>query len=287
MSRPGFLKNPMPPAPAKTRGAIRAGSFMPELQAAPWRYHLAHDREDVTLLWITKGQGRAVVNGVRRGLSTHIALWLPARTLFSIELQPGTQALFVQAPAGLAPQEPQAPVLLRIRDGYGQAELTGEIDTMHRELHAKRPLMQDALEARAALIGIWLHRQIEAGAADAPQPTAAQRLVQRYAADLTRHFRTPRSMGSYAEALDVTATHLTRCCRACCGKTAADLLAERRLHAARIALESPKPPVQDVAKSLGFSSPAYFARFIQNHTGVSPTELRRAGRKPATLRSTF
>lgn len=274
MARPGFLKNPMPPAPAKPRGPVRAGSFMPEFQAAPWRYQLAHDREDTTVLWLTKGQGRVMIAGQLRGISMHQALWLPAGTLFAVDLQPGTQALYVHAPPGLAPREPQEPMMLRIRDSFAQAELTGEIDAMHRELMQKRALMQDAVEARVRLLGIWLHRQIEAGAAEPPKETAAQRLARRYATAISRDYRTANAMAVYAEALDVTPTHLSRTCKACCGKTAADLLTERKLHAARLALESPKPPVQEVAKSLGFSSPAYFTRFIQAHTGKTPTALR-------------
>jgi AraC family transcriptional activator of pobA len=279
MSRPGFLKNPMPPAPEKPRGVIRAGSFMLEAQPAPWRYGLTHDREDNMLLWITKGQGRVLIDGILRGISMHHALFLPKGTLFYIDLQPGTQALFTQFPKGLAPSEPASAVLLRIRDSFAQAELTGEIDGLAREAQMKRPLLQEALEARARLLGIWLHRQIEAGAAEPLKTGAAQRLVTRYARAITQEYRSARPMGAYAEDLDVTPTHLTRVCRQCCGKTAADLLTERKLHAARMALESPKPPVQEVAKQLGFASPAYFSRFIVTHTGKTPSTLRAEARK--------
>ena len=230
------------------------------------------------LLWITKGQGRATVNGVMRGISMHNALYLPAGTLFSVDLQPGSQALYVHAPPGLGPREPQEPLLMRIRDSFSQAELTGEIDAMHRELMRKGELLQDSLEARARLIAIWIHRQVRAGAVETPPETAAQRLVRGFAQAVARDFRSARSMASYAEDLHVTATHLSRSCRSCCGKTAADILTERRLHAARVALESPRPPVQEVARSLGFASPAYFTRFIQTHTGQSPSALRAAAR---------
>lgn len=278
MPRPGFLNNPMPPAPVHLHRPIRAGSFMPELQAAPWRYHLAHDREDSLLLWLTKGQGRIMVNGVLRGVSMHHAIWLPAGTLFSVELQPGSQALYAQVPPQPGTHQPANAVILPIRDGRAQAELTAEIDAMQRELHARQPMMQDALEARATLLGIWLQRQITAGAAESRPAGAAQRLAQRFARDLSQHFRSPRTIAAYADALDVTATHLTRVCRRCCGKTAADLLSERRLHAARVALQSPKPPLKDVAASLGFSSAAYFTRFVQAHTGQSPSALRKSAR---------
>ncbi len=285
MGRPGFMKNPMPPAAPRPKGEIRCGSFMLELQPAPWRYGLLNHRDDHMLLWITKGQGRAVVNGVMRGISMHNALFLPAGTLFSVELQAGTQSLFMQAPPGLAPREPQEPMLLRIRDSFAQAELTGEIDSMHREITRKGVLMRDSLESRARLIGIWLHRQIVAGCAETPTESAAQRLVRRFSGAVTRDYRAARALSAYADDLDVTATHLSRSCRACCGKTAAEVLTERRLHAARHALESPRPAVQEVARALGFASPAYFSRFIQTHTGQSPSALRAAARKAQMIKA--
>ncbi len=279
MSRPGFLKRPMPPAPPRPKGEVRSGSYALEVQAAPWKFTLLHDRPEDILLWVTRGQGRVIVNGIRRGISTNNALFLPAGTLFSVEMQQGTQALFVQSPAGLSPYMPHAPLLLRVRDSLSQAELTGTIDAMNRETTQKRPMLQEALAAHVGLIAVWLHRQVQAGATDTPPESAAQRLVRRYAEAVTREFRQPKAMGLYAEALDVTPTHLSRVCRGCCGKTAADILTERKLHAARLALESPAPAVKEVARSLGFASPAYFTRFIQNHTGHTPSALRAATRR--------
>lgn len=278
MSRPGFLRTPMPPAPPKPMGPVRSGSFALEQQSAPWKFTLLHDRTDDVVLWVTKGQGRVVINGIRRGISMNNALFVPAGTLFAVDLQPGTQALIVQSPSGLSPHAPHSPLLLRARDSLAQAELTGTIDAMNREMSQDRSLLQEALTAHVGLIAVWLQRQSRAGSADTPKETAAQRLVRRYAQAVTRDYRKPQPMGQYAEALDVTPTHLSRVCRSCCGRTAADILTERKLHAARIALESPKPAVKEIARALGFTSPAYFTRFIQSHTGQSPSALRAANR---------
>lgn len=278
-AKPGFLSKPMPPARAQPIGEVHCGSYGLAYQAAPWRFGLQHDREENLLLWLTKGQGRVIINGVRRGISMHNALFMPAGTLFSIDLPAGVQALLVQSPAGLTGRLPRSPLLLRVRDSLAQAELTGEIDAMSRELNAKRPHLQEALEAHIRLIAVWLHRQVKLGTADAPKETAAQRLVRRYAQMITREYQSPDLMGDYAEQLNVTPTHLTRVCRECCGMTASDILNERKLHAARVALSQPKPPVQDVARALGFSSPAYFTRFIQNHTGQSPSALRKLSKQ--------
>ena len=286
--RPGFLSKPMPPAPVTLRaqGQVRAGSYALQAQGAAWKFTLMHDRDEDVLIWLTRGQGRVVVNGVMRGVSMNNALFLPAGTLFAVDVPPGTQALMVRSPAGLSPRMPHEPLLLRVRDSLAQAELTGTIDAMTRELSQDRALLNEALEAHVRLIAVWLHRQLRAGAHDPPKETAGQRLVRRYAQEVVRGYQTPRSMGDYAAMLDVTPTHLTRVCRKFCGRTAADLLTDRKLHAARTALEAPKPPVQDIARSLGFSSPAYFTRFVLNHTGRTPSDLRaeQMGVRPARSR---
>lgn len=271
---PAFLRKPMPVSDRNT--AIRCGSFAMAAQGAPWAFALMHDRPENLLLWITRGQGRVVINGVRRGVSMNNALYLPAGTLFSLDLSTGVQALLVESPAGLTGRLPRDPMLIRVRDSLAQAELTAEIDAMRRELHAGRPRTADALEAHVRLLSVWLHRQEVAGAADTPRETAAQRLVQRFAQRVVRHHRSAQNLSDHADALDVTPTHLTRVCRQCCGRTAADILTERKLHAARRALEAGTPAIKQIAQDLGFASAAYFTRFIQTKTGKTPSALRAA-----------
>ena len=106
--------------------------------------------------------------------------------------------------------------------------------------------------------------------------------MQAYAALVARDFTSGRAMAVYARALGVTPTHLTRVCKQASGLTAADLLTERSLHAARDMLEAGELPIGQIAASLGFGSAAYFSRFILQHTGVTPSALRQAAttRKP-------
>jgi AraC family transcriptional activator of pobA len=120
--------------------------------------------------------------------------------------------------------------------------------------------------------------------AQGPQerPNSSTRLMQAYAALVARDFTSGRAMAVYARALGVTPTHLTRVCKQASGLTAADLLTERSLHAARDMLEAGELPIGQIAASLGFGSAAYFSRFILQHTGVTPSALRQAAttRKP-------
>ncbi|WP_370046722.1 MULTISPECIES: helix-turn-helix transcriptional regulator [Salipiger] len=243
-------------------------------QQPGWQYRLLHDRPEHTLIWLTRGQGRATVEGLRRGLGPHNALFIPAGTLFALE--PGLQSLglVLHCPVG-GDLWPGAPRHLRIREGAAQAELTGLLDAMMREQNQQRGHLAEALGAHASLVSVWLRRQGEAAPQDDTKPNATRRLMRLYTCALSAGFRSDRSVSDYAAALGVTPTHLTRTARAACDRTAATMLAERKLHEAQRLLAQPDPPVNRIAESLGFHSAPYFTRFIRSHTGHSPTELRR------------
>ena len=241
-----------------------------------WRLQLAHDRPDHLLIWVTRGQGRMLFDGLRRGLGAHNALWIPAGTLFALDL--GRQAIgqAVIIPDGTPLRLPEIPRHLRIRDVQVQSELTTLIESAQREQTQGRTLHQDALEAHAALMSVWLRRQIMLEE-HVPDPrNAAGRLAKRFCDMVPNHYRSGAPMADYAVALDVTPTHLTRTLKSATGLSAAELLTERSLHAARVLLTETQQPAQAIAQFLGFGSAAYFTRFIQHHTGMTPGKLRRA-----------
>jgi AraC family transcriptional regulator, transcriptional activator of pobA len=82
-------------------------------------------------------------------------------------------------------------------------------------------------------------------------------------------------VADYARALGVTPTHLSRCCRETCGRPALALLNDRVLFEARQLLRDTRVPVQDIARSLGFSSAAYFSRAFLAKAGSTPSAFRR------------
>ncbi len=239
-----------------------------------WRVMLAHDRPYHLLIWITRGQGLALLDGTRRGVGAHNALFVPARNLFALDLGRQTTGHCLRLPESTSLQLPEIPRHFRIRDVHVQSELTGLIEASQREHQSARPLSADALEGYSALMAVWLRRQILLDEHTPPRHKAAQRLSQRFCAMLPARFTSGETMAAYAADLDVTPTHLTRAVKAATGKTAADLLTERLLHEARRLLMETTEPAQNIARHLGFGSAAYFTRFIQHHTGATPSKLR-------------
>ncbi|UWR24167.1 AraC family transcriptional regulator [Sulfitobacter sp. S190] len=243
-----------------------------------WRLNLAHDREVHMLLWLTRGQGLLMLDGQRRGLGPHNAVFVPAGSLFALDLGRQSIGQAVLIPAATPLRFPQIPCHLRIRDAQVQSELTSFIEAAQREEQQDRPLAQDAMEAHVALMSVWLRREA-AKEEHVPQPrNAGERLSSRFAEQVSLQYASGRTMGQYAKDLGVTPTHLTRAVKAATGRTAADILTERILYAARSLLEMTPHPAQNIARHLGFGSAAYFTRFIQQHTGHPPSILRRNAR---------
>lgn len=282
--RPPAAANADPAPDALLRKPLKCVTLAQLAAEGSWQNTLPHALEDHMFLWITKGQGRAMIRGVRRGIGINNVIYLPRGTLFSIDAgaQCFGQALLVRGEN--LPLMPLEAKHLRIRDVTAQGELAGLVEMIQREQQMEQPLQTEAMLAKFALLSVWLRRQmlamLDEGDKVSPalksRETAGQRLCRKYADLLESEFRSGKTMAEYAAALDVTPTHLTRVCRQNAGMTAADMITGRVLYEARRLLMQPEPAVQKIAKYLGFGSPAYFTRFMQNHTGKTPSALRRA-----------
>ncbi|WP_136682767.1 AraC family transcriptional regulator [Falsirhodobacter xinxiangensis] len=241
-----------------------------------WRVEAMRSISEPLLLWFTKGQGRITVAGQTRGYTAHNAIFIPAGVMHGFEVgqQVFGQALFFGRDHGLPLSD--APRHLRIREVLVQQELNVLLDNIQRESAATTTGADRAARHWCGLLSVWLDRQVERGNADAAPDDATRRLVARYADLLEREFRTGMNVADLAAALGVTPTHLTRCCKATCGRPASALLHDRILFEARHLLAETDMPVAQIAKSLGFASPAYFTRAFSNLAGASPTAFRRA-----------
>lgn len=261
--------------PRLSEGALRLMAIPRLAAGGKWRVEAMRSLSEPLLLWFTKGQGRITIAGQTRGYSTHTAVFLPAGVMHGFEVGPqvfGTAVYFGRDP-GLP--LPAAPQLIRVREVHAQQELNITLDMIQRELHAETPGHERAARAYLGLLGVWLERQVAKAAPEQGKPDAAKRLVARYTDLMEREFRSGAGVGDLAAALGVTTTHLTRCCRQACGRSAIALLQDRRIFEARRLLAETDLPVARIGAETGFTSPAYFTRAFQQMTGTSPTAFRR------------
>ena len=241
-----------------------------------WRVEAMRTLSESCLLWFTKGQGRITVAGVTRGYTAHNAIFIPAGVMHGFEVGPqvfGSAVFFGKDTSVTLPADP---LHLRIREVHAQQEVNGVLDMIQREMDSDTPAHDRATRHYLGLLGVWLERQAVRTAPEAVRPDAARRLVARYTKLMESRFRQGAGVGDLAGELGVTPTHLTRCCRETCGRSAIDLLQDRRIFEACSLLSETKTPVGRVGASLGFTSAAYFTRAFQHHTGLSPSAFRRA-----------
>lgn len=249
-----------------------------------WRVEAMRTLSEPCFLWFTKGQGRITVAGVTRGYTAHNAIYIPAGVMHGFEVGPQVFGTAIFFGKGSDVTLPATPLHLRIREVHAQQELNAVLDMIQREMDAGTPAHDRATRHYLGLLGVWLERQAVKAAGDAVKPDAARRLVARFTTLMEGEFRTGAGVGDLAAALGVTPTHLTRCCRAACGRSAIDLLQDRRIFEARRLLAETDLPVGRVGQSLGFTSAAYFTRAFQHLTGLSPTAFRRAQEPVAAIR---
>ena len=241
-----------------------------------WRVEAMRSLSEACFLWFTKGQGRITLAGLTRGYTAHNGIFIPPGVMHGFEVGPqvfGTAVFFGKDCRVVLPAQP---LHLRIREVHAQQELNVTLDAMQRELDATTPGHVRAAEHHLGLLGVWLERQGVKAQTGAPRPDAAWRLVARYTALLEQEFRSGAGVGDLAAQLDVTPTHLTRCCQQACGRSAIELLQDRRIYEARRMLSETKLPVGRIGAELGFTSAAYFTRAFQHRTGHSPTAFRRS-----------
>lgn len=249
---------------------------IPRLAAGgKWRVEAMRAYSEPCLLWFTKGQGRITMAGLTRGYTAHNAIFIPAGTMHGFEVGPqvfGTAVFFGREPAVPLPDAPQH---LRIRETFAAQELNVTLDLIARESDSAQPGAARAALCHLGLLSVWLERQIARTQPEARKPDATTRLVARFTDLMEREFRSGAGVGDLAAALGVTPTHLTRCCRSACGRSAIDLLQDRRIFEARRMLLETGDPVHRIAESLGFTSAAYFTRAFQAAVGKTPTAFRR------------
>ncbi|GFE66805.1 AraC family transcriptional regulator [Litoreibacter roseus] len=241
-----------------------------------WRSDTARTLPHPILFWITRGQGRFMVDCKMRGVGPHTAVFLPAHTLFSYEMFAQPQGMVISLPDSEGDALPQQTAVLRSNLVQHQTEISALIDAIVREIGAKTDQIgrDRALRAHVMLLGVWLDRLL------AEQPPVAagksEKTLRQFSHVVGHDPETGKSLSDFAAEMQITPTHLTRLTQGSVGKPASALVTERVINAACDALVHTNTTVREIAEQLGFSSPAYFTRAFQTQTGKNPTDFRKA-----------
>lgn len=159
----------------------------------------------------------------------------------------------------------------------GQADAAYVAQTLRRladEYENRRPGRGNLL---AAYISSTLQLLTRISSAQDASPQFAadkRRRIDALRALIQQHFRAHKPVAFYAEALEVSLTHLNRIVHSALGCTAHDLIAEKLMEESKAQLLFSTAPVSEIAAHLGFADPAYFSRFFLSRAGEPPRVWR-------------
>lgn len=237
----------------------------------PWRNSGHYGRNRHALIWTTRGQGRIVIAGSRKGVGAHNAIFIPAGTMFSLDMGQMFGSILWLSP-DLDLQTPDKVLHLRMREVQKSGELTSLLDAIQQELNSEKLENTRAALAYANLCLVWLDRHHQ-DSANTRIP-ASEKLLGKYCALIEEKYETGIKTQEYAKELRVTLTHLSRVCKRQCGTTAADLLADRIMIEAREKLMKEDASIRSISVKMNFSTPGNFTRFFLRHSGESPQSFR-------------
>lgn len=245
-----------------------------------WRTEAMRSHSSPRLIFVGRGQGRITVAGLTRGYGANNLIYIPPNTMYGFEVGPTVFGQMLTIPNAMATEWPTQSVHLRLRDVVTQKELAAHLDMLERELKSDLSGAARAAHYQLGLLAIYFERQIDRrdeDNRDARSETASTRLVAAYTDLIEHHFHEHLGVADYAAMLGVTPTHLARCCKETCAKSALSLLNDRILFDARLRLRDTTTPVRQIADDLGFGSAAYFTRAFHAETGLTPSQFRKKG----------
>lgn len=230
------------------------------------------------LIWITRGGGRAFIDSTQQGFGTNTAMFIPAETLFHLDLTPGTIGWQVSIPASLRIPLPETPLLTTVLKPLNQRQLSNAFAAVQEEFITKQPMRGTALIYSVGLLAVIYNRlDTSKNRKELEKDSAKRRLMRRFVARLNDRYASPDTVRDYAENLGVSTTHLTRVCRETAGKPATIFIREKTIEEAKFLLRETNEKVGAIARDLGFKSPAYFTRVFTEAVGQPPKTFRKTG----------
>ncbi len=262
--------------------AVHCESIAARSQKHAWNLD-AHRHYDLhQFFWITRGGGRARIDGVTHGFGPNTALFIPNMTVHGFEFTPGTVGWVVSIIRDLPISLPEGPVMCALPQPTQQAYLTAEYTALNAEYMSESADRDEALLHHAGLLSIRYRRmKSDTLRQSFAKDSARRRLMRKFIERLEDRFNTDDTVKDYAGALSVTTTHLTRVCRETTGKPATKLIQDRTILEARRALAHTDARIGKIAEDLGFHNPAYFSRVFTQQTGKSPRAFRQEAQKHA------
>lgn len=110
---------------------------------------------------------------------------------------------------------------------------------------------------------------------DTESKSRSHEIMSRFLLLVSDNFHTHRTVGWYADRLNISSKHLSAVVKTLSQRTAGDWIEAYVIAEAKVLLRTTDMPVQEIATRLGFPNQSFFGKYFKNQVGASPTEYRR------------
>ena len=271
--------------------SIAERSGLQDWEIRPHRHELLFQ-----LCWIEQGSCELSMDGADSTLTGPGVLLLPPLVMHGFRFSPGVQGQVITVLAQHLRKLLAAEPLLEKRlwlpraqalEAADAASVAAAMQALREEFTRPADWRSLGVDSGLARLLVTLGRCLSpagiAPAANSKNGARAQQHVQRYRALIEERFRAQPVMSALAAEIGITTTQLNRVCHSVLGCASVAVLHARLLLEAQRELAYTTMSIKQIAHDLGFADAAYFSRFYQRKTGLSPTQWRSAsaGGKPA------
>ncbi|MBA1243539.1 helix-turn-helix domain-containing protein [Pseudomonas japonica] len=234
------------------------------------------------LLYLHRGEAQIEVEGQRQTVRQPTLQFLPPLAVHGFRFSENVEGYVVtlaapwidqlRAQAGMGQDLFKAPV--RLLAGNERSYLYSLFSALQREYEGPQPGREQMLHALANVALIWLGRRIQQHRAAGQAPERGSNVLARYQQQVEATFREQPSVERLAHRVGVSVPQLNSLCRRLAGQSPLQIIHQRMLLEAKRNLTYTSMTINQIADSLGFADPAYFARFFRRLSGQSPRSFR-------------
>ncbi|WP_263263256.1 helix-turn-helix domain-containing protein [Pseudomonas sp. RIT-PI-S] len=234
------------------------------------------------LLYLHRGEAVIEVEGERQVVRQATLQFLPPLAVHGFRFSENVEGYVVTLAAPWIDQ-------LRTQAGMGQdlfnapaclpaaaerSYLYSLFSALQREYEGPQPGREAMLHALANVALVWLGRRIQLQRAAGQTQERGRDVLARFQQQVEASFRQQPTVEALAHRVGVSVPQLNSVCRRLAGQSPLQIIHQRLLLEAKRNLTYTTMTINQVADSLGFADPAYFARFFRRLSGQSPRSFR-------------
>lgn len=158
-------------------------------------------------------------------------------------------------------------------------ELMAFARLMLRETENPQPLSDMIIRSQLKSIMAATARLPQLDIASIQSDTLQNRIVRQFNELSDLHYKDKTQVTHYADMMFVTPGHLNDTIKSAIGKTAKQIIDEKRITEAKRLLYWGEYSIKEIAGRLNFEDDGYFNRFFKKHTGATPASFQRSIRE--------